>query len=114
MNKFDAWSAKLSDALGKPIAFILAVTIVIAWAIAGPILQYSDVWMLVINTFTTIVTFLMVFMLHNAENHNSKAVQAKLDELISSTEAARNELIGAEEMSSKDLEQVRESPKEST
>lgn len=114
MTGFEQWSAKISAALGKPIVFVLAVATVVAWALSGPLLGFSDGWMLVINTFTTIVTFLMVFMVHNSENHNAQALQAKLDELIKSNEAARNDLIAAEDMSSEELEQVRESPKEST
>lgn len=114
MTKFEEWSAKTSEALGKPYVFIVAVLMVVVWAVFGPILGFSEGWMLIINTLTTIVTFLMVFLVHNSENHNSKAVQAKLDELISVTDAARDSLIKAEELSEVTLEEVRESPKEST
>lgn len=114
MSKFDHWSASTSEALGKPISFGIAVLIVVAWMVAGPILGFSAGWMLMINTITTIVTFLMVFMVHNSENHHAKAVQAKLDELISVSQAARNELIQAEDMTDSELDKVREPPKEST
>lgn len=114
MSKFDDISAATSNALGKPLAFALAVTAVVIWALAGPLLGFSEGWMLVINTVTTIITFLMVFLVHNSENHHAKAVQAKLDELIAVTSAASNQLIKAEDLTDKDLDEVRESPKEST
>ncbi len=81
---------------GRPIAFVLCCIIVLLWAVCGPVFHYSDTWQLVINTGTTIVTFLMVFLIQNTQNRDGAAVQAKLDELIRVTKEARNDLVGIE------------------
>ena len=88
-------------------AFVLAFLIIIGWGVSGPLFGWSDTWQLVINTGTTIVTFLMVFLIQNAQNRDAAAIQAKLDELIRSIEGARNEFIGIEHLSEGQLERIR-------
>ncbi|MFO1209621.1 MAG: low affinity iron permease family protein [Amaricoccus sp.] len=92
---------------GRPLAFILALTSVIVWAVTGPIFGFSEVWQLVINTGTTIVTFLMVFLVQNSQNRDAAALQAKLDELIRALEPARNHYIGIEHMTDREIEEIR-------
>ena len=92
---------------GRPIAFLFAVLIIIAWGVTGPIFHYSDTWQLVINTGTTIITFLMVFVIQNTQNRDSAAVQAKLDELIR-VGAARNMLIGIEHLTEDEISEIHE------
>ena len=99
---------KTSEAVGSPIASILAVTVIIIWAITGPIFKFSDTWQLVINTGTTIVTFLMVFLIQNSQNRDAKAVQIKLDELIRAISAARNEIIDVENSSEQELQKLQQ------
>ncbi|HRC62437.1 MAG TPA: low affinity iron permease family protein [Dehalococcoidia bacterium] len=94
---FGRLSRSIAQLSGSPIAFLIAVLIIIVWAVAGPVFGFSDTWQLVINTGTTIVTFLMVFLIQNTQNRDSTAVQLKLDELIHATGAARNEMIALEE-----------------
>jgi low affinity Fe/Cu permease len=79
---------------GQPIAFLLAMSTIVVWAVTGPIFKFSDTWQLVINTGTTIVTFLMVFLIQNSQNRDAAAMQAKLDELIRAVDKARNPFIG--------------------
>ena len=92
---------------GRPITFLLAALIVIVWAITGPIFHYSDTWQLIINTGTTIITFLMVFVIQNTQNRDGAAVQAKLDELIR-VSAAQNILIGIEHLTEDEISDIRE------
>ncbi|MBB3981738.1 low affinity Fe/Cu permease [Sphingobium fontiphilum] len=92
---------------GKPATFILAMAIVLVWGVTGPMFDYSQTWQLVINTGTTIVTFLMVFLVQNSQNRDAAAMQAKLDELIRSVEAARNEFIGIEHLTDIEIEAIR-------
>jgi low affinity Fe/Cu permease len=92
---------------GRPITFLFAVLIIIVWAATGPIFHYSDTWQLVINTGTTIITFLMVFVIQNTQNRDSAAVQAKLDELIR-VSAAQNTLIGIEHLTEDEISDIRE------
>jgi low affinity Fe/Cu permease len=94
------WSA---DAMGSPVAFVIATASCIAWALSGPIFNYSDTWQLVINTATTVLTFLAVFLIQNTQNREGRAVQLKLDELIRTTEAARNRLIDLEHCSDEEV-----------
>lgn len=98
-DQFDRVARRLTEALGSPAAIIAAITIVAVWAVTGPFVGFSDTWQLVINTGTTVVTFLMVFVIQNAQNRDAKAVHAKLDELIRSASEARDELIDAEDES---------------
>jgi low affinity Fe/Cu permease len=93
---------------GRPLAFLLAVAVISAWAITGPIFHYSDTWQLVINTGTTIVTFLMVFIIQNTQNRDGAALQVKLDELIRSSHA-HNQFIGIEHLTDEEIEEHRRS-----
>jgi low affinity Fe/Cu permease len=95
---------RTSEAVGSPFASIGAVTVILIWAATGPIFQFSDTWQLVINTGTTIVTFLMVFLIQNSQNRDGKAVQIKLDELIRSIDTARNKIIDVEDSSEQELQ----------
>jgi low affinity Fe/Cu permease len=104
---FDSFARKASLFCGKPIVFLGAVSIVVIWAATGPLFGYSDTWQLVINTGTTIITFLMVFLIQNTQNRDSKAMQLKLDELIRATQGAHNALLDLEELTESDLNRVR-------
>ena len=104
---FEHFSAKVAATTGRPWAFSLALSVVIVWAISGPLFHWSNTWQLVINTGTTIVTFLMVFLIQNAQNRDGRAIQAKLDELIRAVGHARNEFIGIEHLTDKELEEIR-------
>jgi low affinity Fe/Cu permease len=105
---FQKMSNKVTKATGSPYAFLIALTVVIVWAITGPIFGFSDTWQLVINTGTTIITFLMVFLIQNTQNRDAKAMHLKLDELIDATKAARNEMIDIEELSDEKLQEIAE------
>lgn len=107
-NFFLLFANKASDWTGSPQAFIAAVAIIVIWAFSGPLFGYSDTWQLVINTGTTIVTFLMVFLIQNTQNRDSKAMQLKLDELIRVTPGAHVRLLDMEELSDKDLKKLRD------
>jgi low affinity Fe/Cu permease len=91
---------------GKPTAFLVALAIVLIWVVTGPLFNYSDTWQLVINTGTTIVTFLMVFLIQNSQNRDTKALQIKLDELIRVTEGAHTGLLGLEELTDEELARI--------
>jgi low affinity Fe/Cu permease len=96
-------------AAGRPRAFGLAVAVILVWAITGPLFQFSDTWQLVINTGTTIVTFLMVFLIQNTQNRDAEAIQVKLDELIRALDGAHNALLALEELEEQDLDRIRAS-----
>ena len=100
---FERISGRVAAATGQPWAFIIAASVIIVWAVTGPLFHWSDTWQLVINTGTTIVTFLMVFLIQNAQNRDASAIQAKLDELIRAVGHARNEFIGIEHLSETEL-----------
>src|SRR5436190_15483770 len=100
---FERMGSKVAVAAGRPRAFLIALSIVVIWGVTGPLFHWSDSWQLVINTGTTIVTFLMVFLIQNAQNRDASAIQAKLDELIRAVGDARNEFIGIEHLSEKEL-----------
>jgi low affinity Fe/Cu permease len=104
---FSKWSSRIAKAMGTPLAFALALFSVVAWAVTGPIFRFSETWQLVINTGTTIVTFLMVFLIQNAQNRDSEAVQMKLDELLRAISTASNKMINIERLDLASLEQLR-------
>jgi low affinity Fe/Cu permease len=91
---------------GRPVTFVVALLIIAAWALSGPLFHFSDTWQLIINTSTTIITFLMVFVIQNTQNRDGAAIQAKLDELIR-VSAARNTLIGIETLTQEEIEEIR-------
>jgi len=103
---FRLFAQKTSQAVGSSWAFILAVLIIIAWAVTGPVFHYSDTWQLVINTGTTIITFLMVFLIQNTQNRDAKAIHLKLDELLRGVKGARTGLVNLEQLSDDDLERL--------
>ncbi|HLF73606.1 MAG TPA: low affinity iron permease family protein [Anaerolineales bacterium] len=96
-----------SRAAGRPAAFVIAVSVIVVWALTGPVFDYSNTWQLVINTGTTIVTFLMVFLIQNTQNRDQEALQIKLDELIRSMENAHTVLLDLEELDEEELERIR-------
>jgi low affinity Fe/Cu permease len=112
-TKSTSWFTHLtkltSRASGRPITFMVALGIVLIWAATGPLFRFSDTWQLVINTGTTIVTFLMVFLIQSTQNRDSEAMQVKLDEIIRSIHGAKNELLDLEELEEKELDAIRDS-----
>jgi len=92
---------------GQPIAFIAASALIIVWGVLGPVFHYSDTWQLVVNTATTIVTFLMVFLIQNSQNRDGAAMQAKLDELIRAIEGARGQFIAIEHLTDRQIQEIR-------
>ncbi len=103
---FSKFATRTSKLAGKPATFVFAVALVVIWAATGPLFGFSDVWQLVINTSTTIITFLMIFVLQNSQNRDSEAIQAKLDELIL-VGAAQNRLVGVEKLDEHELDKLK-------
>ena len=101
---FDAFAEKVTHLSGQPITFFVALLVILLWIFTGPIFSFSDTWQLVINTGTTIVTFLMVFVIQQSQNKDSLAVQLKLNELIAATKTASNRLISIEDLTEEELE----------
>ncbi len=107
-NLFRKFASKTSEVVGSSWAFMAAVVILLVWALTGPMFAYSDTWQLIINTGTTIVTFLMVFLIQNTQNRDAKATHLKLDELIKATKGARNYMMDLDKLSDKQLRQLEE------
>ena len=103
---FTTFAKTTSRATGRPAAFVIAAAIIIIWIVTGPLFRFSDTWQLVINTGTTIVTFLMVFLIQNTQNRDSEALQVKLDELIRSIDGAHNALMDLEELEDNELDLI--------
>lgn len=104
-GRFARWA---SCEAGRPTAFSLAVIVLVVWAVSGPIFGFSDTWQLIINTGTTIITFLMVFLIQNTQNRDSEAIHVKLDELIRANKGAHNALLDLEELEEEELNQIRD------
>jgi low affinity Fe/Cu permease len=109
MNEhFRKFAQKTSELAGSAWAFIAAVVIILGWAVSGPIFGYSDSWQLYINTFTTLITFLMVFLIQNTQNRDAKAIHLKLDELLRGVEGARTAMVDLEDLSDEELKRLQE------
>ena len=108
MNRFfTRIASKAARILGEPLAFILSVLFVAVWAASGPLLHYSDTWQLIVNTATTVLTFLAVFLIQNSQNRDGAAIQAKLDEVIRALDKAREQFIGIEHLTDQQIEDIR-------
>jgi len=106
MNIFTTFAKHVSQAAGRPVTFGLACTAIVVWGVTGPLFGFSDTWQLVINTGTTIITFLMVFLIQNTQNRDGAAIQAKLDELLHASEKARNSFIGIENLTEEQIAEI--------
>jgi low affinity Fe/Cu permease len=105
-NWFRKFAHFTAEAMGSAYSFFVAITLIVGWAVTGPMFHFSDTWQLVINTATTVVTFLMVFLIQNTQNRDAKAIHLKLDELIHAARHARNSLINLEELTDEDLDHL--------
>ncbi|MBT1073406.1 low affinity iron permease family protein [Pelotalea chapellei] len=102
-DAFHTFARKSSDALGTPYGFAIAVLLLVIWGATGPFFDFSDTWQLIVNTATTIVTFIMVFLIQNTQNRDARAIHLKLDELLKTQQGARNSLVDLEDMSDEEL-----------
>jgi low affinity Fe/Cu permease len=98
---------RVSAAAGQPMTFVLALAVIVVWAVTGPLFAWSDTWQLIVNTGTTIITFLMVFLIQNSQNRDAAAMQAKLDELLRALDDAREQFIGIEHLTDEQIEELR-------
>lgn len=114
LRAFDRFASHVTKWAGSPLAFTLAFIVVLVWAISGPVFHYSETWQLVINTGTTIITFLMVFLIQQSQNKDSQAMHLKLDELLEAVKDAREEMIDIENLSEEDLQELAEQFKRKT
>jgi low affinity Fe/Cu permease len=103
---FSSFSSEVAQLAGRPVTFALCLVVILVWAVTGPVFQFSDTWQLVVNTGTTIVTFLMVFLIQNTQNRDGAAIQAKLDEVIRAS-AGQNAFIGIEHLTQEELDEIR-------
>ena len=106
-NRFRRFAVGTARALGSPIAFVISVFCIVMWALSGPFFHYSDSWQLIVNTATSIITFLMVFLIQNTQNRDAAAMQAKLDELLRAVGKARDQFIGVEHLTEREIEMIR-------
>src|SRR3954449_7544628 len=104
---FTTCATRIATAAGQPLTFSLALLVILTWAVTGPIFHYSDTWQLIVNTATTIITFLMVFLIQNSQNRDAAAMQAKLDEVIRAIDKAREQFIGIEHLTDQQIEDIR-------
>ena len=107
LGGFQKFARSVVQTSGHPMAFVLAIGAIVIWAVTGPFFRFGNTWLLVIDTFANIITFLMIFLIRNAQNRESEAVQLKLDELIRATKAAQNTLLDIEELSEEDLDRIK-------
>jgi len=106
-SRFARFASGTARAAGRPVTFVIAVAVIGIWAASGPLFGYSDTWQLVINTATTIITFLMVFLIQNTQNRDAEAMHIKLDELIRAVKGAQNSLLDLEELEDEELDRIR-------
>jgi low affinity Fe/Cu permease len=105
---FTKIASRIAAIAGQPVAFVVALVLILVWGASGPVFHYSDTWQLVVNTSTTIITFLMVFLIQNSQNRDGAAMQAKLDEIIRSLDEARSQFIGIEHQTDTEIQKIRE------
>ena len=105
-------ATRIANASGQPVTFVFALILILIWAATGPVFHYSDTWQLIVNTATTVVTFLMVFLIQNSQNRDASAMQAKLDELIRAVDQAREQFIGIEHLTDLEICEIRDALEE--